>query len=86
MKTAKVIFYLKPDKVNSKTGEVPIYCRITVDGKRANISINRRCHPTRWIETEKLQKARKNDDKELSFYMDSIRSRIKVEIPDKLTT
>ncbi len=77
MKTAKVIFYLKPDKANPETGEQPIYCRITVDSKRSNISINRSVHPNRWKETDKLQKARKNGDKELNFYMESIRSRIK---------
>src|SRR5688572_19838338 len=77
MKTAKVIFYLKADKANTETGEQPIYCRITVDGKRSNISINRWVHPKRWADTDKLQKARKNEDKELNFYMESIRTRIK---------
>jgi hypothetical protein len=77
MKTAKVIFYLKLEKADKTTGEAPIYCRITVDGKRSNISINRSVHPTRWNETDKLQKARKNEDKELLYFMDSIRARIK---------
>ena len=77
MKTAKVIFYLKSDKINKETGEEPIYCRITVNGKRSNISINRWIHPKRWDETDKLQKARKQEDRELNFYMESIRSRIK---------
>lgn len=77
MKTAKVIFYLKLDKVNQETGEAPIYGRITVSGKRSNISINRWVDPKRWAETNKLQKARKNEDKELIAYMDSIRLRIK---------
>lgn len=51
MQTAKVIFYLKHDKVNQVTGEEPIYCRITVNGKRSNISINRWVDPKRWAET-----------------------------------
>lgn len=67
MKTAKVIFYLKHDKANSDTGEVPIYCRITVSGKRSNISINRCCHPVRWKDTNKHINARKKEDKELNF-------------------
>jgi len=77
MKTPKVIFYLKADKANTATGEQPIYCRITVDGKRSNISINRWVQPHRWKATNKLQNARKNEDKELNFYMESIRTKIK---------
>ena len=77
MKTAKVIFYLKPDKANQETGEAPIYCRITVNGKRANMSINRSVHPKRWDETNRLENARKQEDREKHFYMESIRSRIK---------
>ena len=77
MQTAKVIFYLRNDKVNLETNEAPIYCRLTISGKRSNFSINRSVNPDRWELTDKLQKARKNEDKELSFYMESIRSRIK---------
>lgn len=77
MKTAKVIFYLKADKEKKDSGEQPIYCRITVDGKRVNISINRWVDPVRWKDTNKLQNARNTKDKELNFYMESIRSRIK---------
>lgn len=77
MQTAKIIFYLKLEKVNKVTGEAPIYCRITVSGKRSNISINRSVDPKRWEETNKLQSARKAGDRELINYMESIRSRIK---------
>ncbi len=77
MKTARVTYHLRLDKLSPATGEAPIYCRITVDGKRANFSINRSVAPLRWEQTTKLDKARKQEDRELSFYMDSIRSRIK---------
>ncbi|MGI8892805.1 MAG: Arm DNA-binding domain-containing protein [Bacteroidia bacterium] len=77
MKTAKVIFYLKPEKAKSETGEQPIYCRITVNGKRSNISIKRWVHPDRWADTDKLQKAKKKEDKELIFYMETIRITIR---------
>ncbi len=60
MKTPKVIFYLKHDKAKQDTGEEPIYCRITVNGKRSNISINRQCHPLRWQQTDKNSKSRMN--------------------------
>lgn len=77
MKTAKVNFHLKCEKANKVTGEAPIYCRITVDGKRSNISINRSIHPQRWEETDNLRNARKKEDRELNFYMESIKSKIK---------
>jgi site-specific recombinase XerD len=77
MQTAKIIFYLKHEKVNQVTGEEPIYCRITVGGIRSNISINRWIDPQRWNETNKLQTARKNEDKELILYMESILLRLK---------
>ncbi|MFM9028768.1 MAG: Arm DNA-binding domain-containing protein [Bacteroidota bacterium] len=67
MKTERVTYYLRFDKVNQQTGEAPIYCRITVDGKRANFSINRSVAPLRWEHTNQLQKARKQEDRELSF-------------------
>ncbi len=58
--------------------------RITVDGKRANFSINRWIKPERWEQTDKLQKARKPEDRELFSYMDSIKARIK-EVERELT-
>ena len=77
MKTARPTFHLRLDKLNSETGEAPIYCRITVDGKRSNFSINRTVAPERWKQTDKLQKARKQEVRELAYYMDSIKSKIK---------
>lgn len=77
MKTARPTFHLRMDKLNPETGEAPIYCRITVDGKRSNFSINRTVAPDRWKHTDKLQKARKQEDRELAFYMDSIKAKIK---------
>lgn len=74
---AKITFHLRLDKMNPVTQEAPIYLRITVNRKRVNLSINRAVNPERWKQTEQLQKARKTEDRELSFYMESIRSRLK---------
>ncbi|GGI25850.1 Arm DNA-binding domain-containing protein [Pedobacter mendelii] len=42
-----LLFYLKRQK-NYVSGNVPIYMRITVEGKRAEIATNRECDPKRW--------------------------------------
>ena len=40
-------FYVKEVK-KDRTGEAPIYLRITVNGERAEISTNRRVNPGFW--------------------------------------
>ena len=76
MKTSKVIFFLRKDKLN-KLGKAPIYCRILVNGRSSKFSIGRDVIPQRWKDTDRLQTAKKAEDRELVFYMDSIRNRIK---------
>ncbi len=43
----RIIFYLKKPR-NYTSGPVPIYLRITVAGKRAELSTSRECEPRRW--------------------------------------
>ncbi|SEB21505.1 Arm DNA-binding domain-containing protein [Pedobacter hartonius] len=42
--TFSLLFYLKKPK-NYLKGAAPIYLRITVDGKRAELSASRECDP-----------------------------------------
>jgi site-specific recombinase XerD len=46
-KRIRIIFYLKKQR-NYSTGPVPIYLRITVAGKRAELSTSRECEPSKW--------------------------------------
>ncbi len=46
-KRIRIIFYLKKPR-NYTAGPVPIYLRITIAGKRAEISTSRECDPWRW--------------------------------------
>jgi len=50
-KSYAILFYLKRSKLN-KRGEAPIFMRITIDGIRAEASINRSIDPKQW-NTEK---------------------------------
>ena len=45
--TLSILFYLRRDKDNSRN-EVPIYMRITVNGKRAEMSTFRYIDPEKW--------------------------------------
>jgi len=47
MKTA-ILFYLKRSKINQSNGLIPIYLRITVNGKREEISIGKSILESEW--------------------------------------
>lgn len=46
--TFSVLFWLQTHKTSKKTGEAPISARITVDGKRSEISTGKKVLPERW--------------------------------------
>ena len=45
--TFKVLFFLKRDK-QKKDGSVPVYCRITIDGKEARFGMKKDINPKLW--------------------------------------
>ena len=45
--TFKVLFFLKRDK-QKKNGSVPVYCRITIDGKEARFGMKKDIDPKLW--------------------------------------
>ena len=45
--TFTVLFYLKKSKINSKD-KAPIYVRVTVNGKRSEMSIKQFVEPSKW--------------------------------------
>ena len=46
--TFSVLFSLQTHKINKKNGEAPIWARVTVDGKRAEISTGKKTSPDKW--------------------------------------
>ncbi|MEP0984411.1 Arm DNA-binding domain-containing protein [Ekhidna sp.] len=46
--TFSVLFWLQTQKINKKNGEAPIWARVTVDGKRAEISTGKKTSPDKW--------------------------------------
>lgn len=53
-KTFTLLFFIKKNKIITN-GTVPIYLRITIDGKAAEIAVKRYIDPAKW--DNKLQKA-----------------------------
>ncbi|WP_255711031.1 Arm DNA-binding domain-containing protein [Dyadobacter chenhuakuii] len=46
-KSFTLLFYLKK-RSNYLKGKLPIYMRVTVDGKRMEIATKRECEPAKW--------------------------------------
>ena len=74
-KTFGLLFYLKKNKA-SASGTLPIYLRITIDGKRTEISTKRTIEIKKWsIEANKAI-GRTEDIRELNAYLDSLVSKV----------
>ncbi|ARN77940.1 recombinase [Nonlabens spongiae] len=74
-RTFGILFYLKKNKVDSN-GQGPIYLRITVDGKRKEVSVKRRIEIEKWNTSANRAKGRNTSIKELNTYLDIITSKI----------
>lgn len=70
-----LLFYLKKQK-NYISGNTHIYMRITVDGKRAEISTSRDCNPSRWSKRSSRLIGTKEDVKMLNSYLDQLQSSV----------
>jgi hypothetical protein len=67
----KTLFFLKKGKVY-KNGSMPVYVPITIDGKRAECSIQRNCEPSKW----NRRNGSKNESIQLNAYLDAIHGKI----------
>lgn len=73
--TFSILFFIRKERSNSK-GEVPIYIRITVKGKRAEISTNRFIDPKKWDPKANKAKGTKTDIKQLNNYLETVKNKI----------
>lgn len=67
-----LLIYLKKPKNYSK-GSLPVYLRITVDGIAKELSLNRSCEKNRWNSFASRLNGTKEDAKELSMFLDTLR-------------
>ena len=69
-----MLFYIK--KRNNYTGgPVPIYQRITVDGKRSEITTNRQCDPSKWNSHAGRAIGTKEEIKSLNAFLDNLQAK-----------
>ena len=82
-----LLFYMKKQK-NYQIGPAPIYLRITVAGKRAEITTGRDCEPERWNSKISRMSGTREDAKSLNAYLDNLQNMVyeahKALIDDKL--
>ena len=70
-----LLFYLNKQK-NYRMGPVPVYLRITVAGKRAELVTGRECEPTCWNAAANRAAGTKASSKSLNAYLDSLQVKV----------
>lgn len=75
MNSFSILFYLK-DERRDKNGKAGLYLRITVDGRRTSISLNRKIDPSKWDSRMNKLKGKDNEAEELNRFMATIRHKI----------
>ena len=73
--TFGVAFYLKKQKT-TQAGKSPIYARITVNGKRIEISVKRSIEENNWNATKGMAKGSREDTIRLNKYLDQFKAGI----------
>ncbi|MFD2586725.1 MAG: integrase [Dokdonia donghaensis] len=73
--TFSILFYPRGNDID-KNGNAPIYLRITVNGKRSELSIKRKVLLSRWNSEAGKVRGTTTDVRELNKYMDTIKVKI----------
>jgi site-specific recombinase XerD len=73
--TMNLLFYLKKPKVYS-AGPVPIYLRVTINSRRAEVSTGRECEPDKWISSSGRMSGTRQEAKVLNHYLDTLQVRL----------
>lgn len=70
-----LLFYLKKPK-KYESGPMPVYMRITVNGKCTESSVSRKCLPNRWCSKSHREKGSKDSTKGLNAYLDDLERKL----------
>lgn len=70
-----LLFYMKKPK-NYQTGIAPIYLRITVNGKRSEVTTGRSCEPAQWNPISNRAKGKREEIKTLNAHLDNLQNKV----------
>lgn len=70
-----LLFYLKKQK-NYAKGPAPVYMRITVAGKRAEVTASRECDPDKWNAHAGRANGTKEEARTLNAYLDNLQAKV----------
>ncbi len=70
-----LLFYLKKPK-NYQKGPIPVYMRITVNGKRSEIAAGRECEPSEWNVGSSRAKGTRERVRSFNAYLDSLQTKV----------
>lgn len=70
-----LLFYMKKPN-NYKMGAAPIYMRITVDGKRAEVTTGHSCEPLKWNSSTGRAKGNKEEIKSFNAFLDDLQGKV----------
>ena len=73
--TFKVLFFLKRDK-QKKDGSVPVYCRITIDGKEARFGMKKNIDPKLWNVKEGKATGKSAESSEINTLLEKTKAGI----------
>ncbi len=73
--TLGILFYQKKSK-HCNTSNVPLYLRITVNGKRIEIATKQHCDPTRWNSHSQRAKGTTEATRCLNTYLDTLERQV----------
>ena len=73
--TFKICFYIQKTRI-AKDGQVPVLLRVTINGQRAVVSVNRKVNPKNWNAVAGRSIANTRMDDELNARLDTIRLRL----------
>lgn len=72
--TFTILFWLYKSKI--RNGKAPIYCRITVNGKRAQFSVKRSVCPTKWVSVAGTTNGKTPELKTINSYLNMVKGEI----------
>jgi len=73
--TCSLLYYIKRSKKNEE-GKAPIYLRLTIDGRRAEISLKYAVEPKRWNSEAAKVRGTTEEARNINSYMEIVRNKI----------